>query len=243
MAKSPSTSAPSARPPRHVAIIMDGNGRWARERGLPRTEGHRRGADAVQRTVEACSQLGVEFLTLYAFSSENWKRPKTEVEALMKLLELFLKKKLGEMLKNNVRFQAIGRLTDLPEGCQAALHGAIEKTATNTGLTLILALSYGGREEIIDGVKSIVRHVQEGHLDPAMITPEVFSKHLYTRYWPDPDLLIRTSGELRVSNFLLWQISYSEFWMTPKLWPEFDRPDLEEAFLEFNRRQRRFGGI
>ena len=222
---------------------MDGNGRWARERGLPRTEGHRRGADAVQRTVEACSQLGVEFLTLYAFSSENWKRPKTEVEALMKLLELFLKKKLGEMLKNNVRFQAIGRLTDLPEGCQAALHGAIEKTATNTGLTLILALSYGGREEIIDGVKSIVRHVQEGHLDPAMITPEVFSKHLYTRYWPDPDLLIRTSGELRVSNFLLWQISYSEFWMTPKLWPEFDRPDLEEAFLEFNRRQRRFGGI
>lgn len=237
------SNAKTAVVPRHVAVIMDGNGRWARERGLPRTEGHRRGADAVQRTVEGCVALGVEFLTLYAFSSENWKRPKTEVEALMKLLDRFLRTKLDEMLKQNVRFQAIGRLTDLPAGCQEALHQAIERTSGNSGLTLILALSYGGREEIVDGVKSVVRHVQEGHLDAAMITPEVFSKHLYTRYWPDPDLLIRTSGELRLSNFLLWQLSYAEFWVTPKLWPDFGRPDLEEAFAAFARRERRFGGI
>jgi len=229
--------------PRHVAVIMDGNGRWAAERGLPRTEGHRRGADAVQRTVEACVELGVEFLTLYAFSSENWKRPKSEVEALMKLLDRFLRTKLDEMLQKNVRFQAIGRLTDLPAGCQESLHRAIERTAGNTGLTLILALSYGGREEIVDGVKSVLRHVQEGHLDPGMITAEVFGKHLYTRYWPDPDLLIRTSGELRLSNFLLWQLSYAEFWVTPKLWPDFDKTDLKEAFAAFGRRERRFGGI
>jgi undecaprenyl diphosphate synthase len=234
---------PLPEPPRHVAIIMDGNGRWAKERGLPRTEGHRRGADAVERTVENCTELGVGFLTLYAFSSENWKRPQSEIEALMKLLEYFLRKKLPTMLKNNVRFQAIGRLTMLPPACQDALHAAIERTATNTGLTLILALSYGGREEIVDGVKSLIRHVQEGHLDPAMITPEVFGKHLYTRYWPDPDLLIRTSGEMRISNFLLWQISYSELWVTTKLWPDFDREDLIEAFLDFRQRQRRFGGL
>jgi undecaprenyl diphosphate synthase len=197
----------------------------------------------VQRTVEGCVDLGVEFLTLYAFSSENWKRPKNEVDALMKLLDRFLRTKLGDMLKQNVRFQAIGRLTDLPVSCQEALHQAIERTAGNTGLTLILALSYGGREEIVDGVKSVVRHVQEGHLDPAMITAEVFSKHLYTRYWPDPDLLIRTSGELRLSNFLLWQLSYAEFWVTPKLWPDFGKPDLEDAFGAFARRERRFGGI
>jgi len=229
--------------PRHVAVIMDGNGRWARERGLPRTEGHRRGAEAVQRSVEACVELGVEFLTLYAFSSENWKRPKSEIQALMTLLDRFLRTKLDDMLKQNVRFQAIGRLTDLPGSCQESLHRAIERTATNTGLTLILALSYGGREEIVDGVKSLLRHVQEGHLDPAMITPEVFSKHLYTRYWPDPDLLIRTSGELRLSNFLLWQLSYAEFWVTAKLWPDFGKADLGGAFAAFARRERRFGGI
>jgi undecaprenyl diphosphate synthase len=231
------------RPPRHVAVIMDGNGRWAKERGLPRTEGHRRGADAVQRTVEACAELGVEFLTLYAFSSENWKRPKSEVDALMKLLELFLKKKVEEMQRNNVRFQAIGRLGQLPPRCQHALHEAIEKTAENTGLTLILALNYGAREEIIDGIKSIVRHVSEGHIDAAMITPDIFSKHLYTRYWPDPDLLIRTSGEFRISNFLLWQISYSEIWVTKKLWPDFGRADLMDAFRDFQSRHRRFGGL
>ncbi len=239
-------SSPVVQPsvvPRHVAIIMDGNGRWAAQRGLPRTEGHRRGADAVQRAVEACGELGVDFLTLYAFSSENWKRPPAEVEALMFLLDRFLRNKLDEMLKKNVRFQAIGRLTDLPTSCQESLHRAIERTAGNTGLTLILALSYGGREEIVDGVKSVVRDVQDGRLDPAMITPDVFSQHLYTRHWPDPDLLIRTSGELRLSNFLLWQLSYAEFWVTPKLWPDFNKSDLEEACAAFAQRERRFGGV
>jgi undecaprenyl diphosphate synthase len=229
--------------PRHIAIIMDGNGRWARERGLPRTEGHRQGADSVRRVVKACGELGVEFLTLYAFSSENWKRPKREVEALMRLLQQFLKSKTAEMMEQNVRLQAIGRLHDLPEACQAELHRSITKTAQNTGLTLILALSYGGREEIIDGVKSLLESVERGHLDKAMIDGEVFSKHLYTRYYPDPDLLIRTSGELRLSNFLLWQMSYTEFYVTEKLWPDFGREALLEALRAFNARSRRFGGV
>ena len=229
--------------PRHIAIIMDGNGRWARERGLPRTEGHRRGADSVRRVVEACGELGVEFLTLYAFSSENWKRPKREVEALMRLLQQFLKSRTAEMMEQNVRLQAIGRLHDLPEACQAELHRSITKTAQNTGLTLILALSYGGREEIIDGVKSLLESVEKGHLDKAMIDGEVFSKHLYTRYYPDPDLLIRTSGELRLSNFLLWQMSYTEFYVTEMLWPDFGREALLEALGAFNARSRRFGGV
>ncbi len=229
--------------PRHIAIIMDGNGRWAKERGLPRTEGHRRGAESVRKVVEACGELGVEFLTMYAFSSENWKRPKREVDALMRLLQQFLKSKTPEMMEQNVRLQAIGRLHDLPAECQAELHRSIAKTAENTGLTLILALSYGGREEIIDGVKSLLESVERGHLDKAMIDGEVFSKHLYTRYYPDPDLLIRTSGELRISNFLLWQVSYTEFYVTEKLWPDFGREELIEAIREYGRRQRRFGAI
>lgn len=240
-----SRTAPADTPPipRHIAIIMDGNGRWARERGLPRTEGHRRGADSVGQVVDACGELGVEFLTLYAFSAENWKRPQREVEALMRLLMEFLKKKTKEMGERNVRLQAIGRLHDLPEACQRELHNSIAKTADNTGLTLILALSYGGREEIIDGVKSLLESVEKGHLDKAMIDTEVFSKHLYTRYYPDPDLLIRTSGELRLSNFLLWQLSYTEFYITEKLWPDFKKDDLVEAVRAYGRRQRRFGGV
>jgi undecaprenyl diphosphate synthase len=229
--------------PRHIAIIMDGNGRWAKERGLPRTEGHRRGSESVRKVVEACGELGVEFLTLYAFSSENWKRPKREVEALMRLLQQFLKSKTPEMMKQNVRLQAIGRLHDLPSECQAELHRSITKTAENTGLTLILALSYGGREEIIDGVKSLLESVERGHLDKAMIDGEVFSKHLYTRYYPDPDLLIRTSGELRLSNFLLWQLSYTEFYVTEKLWPDFGREELIQALIDYGRRHRRFGAV
>jgi undecaprenyl diphosphate synthase len=229
--------------PRHIAIIMDGNGRWARERGLPRTEGHRRGAESVRRVVEACGELGVEFLTMYAFSSENWKRPKREVDALMRLLQQFLKSKTAEMMKQNVRLQAIGRLHDLPEVCQAELHRSITTTAGNTGLTLVLALSYGGREEIVDGIKSLLESVEKGHLDKAMIDGEVFSKHLYTRYYPDPDLLIRTSGELRLSNFLLWQMSYTEFYVTEKLWPDFGREELWEALRAFGARKRRFGGV
>jgi undecaprenyl diphosphate synthase len=229
--------------PRHVAVIMDGNGRWARERGLPRTEGHRAGAETVRRVTEACTEIGVEFLTLYAFSAENWKRPAREVTALMKLLEQFLRQKTPEMIEQNIRLQAIGRLNDLPRSCQEQLHRSIEATSQNTGLTLILALSYGGREEILDGVKSLLESIERGHLDKGMIDAEVFSKHLYTRYYPDPDLLIRTSGELRLSNFLLWQLSYTELWITPVLWPDFDREHFLEAVRDYGRRQRRFGGL
>jgi undecaprenyl diphosphate synthase len=229
--------------PRHIAIIMDGNGRWARERGLPRTEGHRRGADSVRAITEACGELGVEFLTLYAFSSENWRRPKREVEALMKLLEQFLRTKTPEMMEQNVRLQAIGRLHDLPQSCQQQLHRSIEQTSGNSGLTLVLALSYGGREEIVDGVKSLIESIERGHLDRGMIDTEVFSKHLYTRYYPDPDLLIRTSGEMRLSNFLLWQLSYTEFYVTEVLWPDFGRAELVRAIRAYEKRQRRFGGV
>jgi undecaprenyl diphosphate synthase len=229
--------------PRHIAIIMDGNGRWAKERGLPRTEGHRRGADSVRSITESCGELGVEYLTLYAFSSENWKRPKREVEALMKLLEQFLRTKTPEMMEQNVRLQAIGRLHDLPQSCQQQLHRSIEQTSNNTGLTLILALSYGGREEIIDGVKSLIESVERGHLDKGMIDTEVFSKHLYTRYYPDPDLLIRTSGEMRLSNFLLWQLSYTEFYITDTLWPDFGKADLVKAIRSYGNRHRRFGAV
>ena len=229
--------------PRHVAIIMDGNGRWAAERGLARTEGHRRGADSVQAIVEACGDFGVEFLTLYAFSTENWKRPKSEVAALMKMLERFLKTKTEEMLKQNVRLQAIGRLHDLPEAVQKQLHKSIAQTSQNSGLTLILALSYGAREEILDGIRSLLESVEKGHLDKAMIDADVFSKHLYTRYYPDPDLLIRTSGEMRLSNFLLWQLSYTEFYITQTLWPDFRKEQFHEALREYTRRDRRFGGV
>jgi undecaprenyl diphosphate synthase len=229
--------------PRHVAIIMDGNGRWARSRGLPRIKGHEKGADSVRACVEACGDLRIEFLTLYAFSAENWQRPKTEVFALMRLLERFLEEKTPELLEKNVRLQAIGRLTDLPNSCQDRLHKSIESTAGNDGLTLILALSYGARLEIIDGIKSLLREVELGHIDKAMIDVEMFSKHLYTRYYPDPDLLIRTSGEMRLSNFLLWQLSYTEMYVTPKLWPDFGKEDLFEAVEEFSRRHRRYGGV
>jgi len=234
-------AAPSI--PRHIAIIMDGNGRWAKERGLPRAAGHRAGAESVRACVEACKEAGVSFLTLYAFSSENWRRPKAEVDALMRLLEKFLKDKTKDMMEWDVRLQAIGRISDLPERCQEALHEAIAQTSGNRSLTLILALSYGGREEIIDGVKSIVGEVQGGRLDPAMITPETFSKHLYTRYYPDPDLLIRTSGEMRVSNFLLWQISYAEIVVVKKNWPDFRKADLDDAIEEYRKRDRRFGAL
>ncbi|MGY8640425.1 MAG: isoprenyl transferase [Verrucomicrobiales bacterium] len=229
--------------PEHIAIIMDGNGRWAKERGLPRVQGHRAGAESVREAVAACSELGVKYLTLYAFSSENWNRPKAEVDALMKLLERFLKEKTPEILSKNVRLQAIGRIDLLPESCRKQLNKSIESSAENDGLTLILALSYGGREEIIDGVKSVLRAVQDGHIDEAMITPELFNSHLYTRYFPDPDLMIRTSGEMRISNFLLWQLSYSEFYVTKKNWPDFRRNDLEEAIAEYNRRHRRYGKL
>src|SRR5437764_4999211 len=229
--------------PRHIAIIMDGNGRWAKSRGLPRIKGHEAGAQAVRECVEGCGELKVEYLTLYAFSAENWQRPKSEVVALMRLLEKFLKEKTPELIEKNVRLQAIGRLTDLPESAQRQLHKTIEQTAGNNGLTLILALSYGGRLEIIDGIKSLLRAIELGHIDKGMIEVEMFSKHLYTRYYPDPDLLIRTSGEMRLSNFLLWQTSYTEMYVTPKLWPDFTKKDLFAAVEEYGRRQRRYGVV
>ncbi len=222
---------------------MDGNGRWAKERGLPRIKGHEKGADSLRAVVEGCAESGVEFLTVYAFSTENWTRPKTEVSALMHLLEIFIEKETQELIEKGIRLQAIGRLTDLPESCQKKLHEAIEATANGTRLTLILALSYSARVEIAEAVKSIVREVQTGHIDSGMIDPELISRHLYTRCYPDPDLLIRTSGEMRLSNFLLWQLSYTEIVVTSKLWPDFNKEDLREAMCEFNRRDRRFGGV
>jgi len=243
-----SAGAPTSKPPgltlpRHIAIIMDGNGRWARERGFPRIRGHEEGAESVRTVLRTCGEWGVQYLTLYAFSTENWKRPKSEVAALMKLLERFLRKEAPELMEQNVRLQAIGRITDLPDSCQRELHRVIELTAGNTSTTLILALSYSGRLEIIDAAKSLLLAVKQGHLDEAMIDPDVFSKHLYTRYYPDPDLLIRTSGEMRISNFLLWQLSYTEIYVTKKLWPDFRKADLLEAVEDYSKRQRRYGGL
>lgn len=229
--------------PRHIAIIMDGNGRWANARGLPRVEGHRAGAKSVKSAVETCQQLGVEYLTLYAFSSENWKRPKKEVDALMNLLEKFLRDKLPDMLKQNVRFHSIGRHDLLPEKCRRQIKQASADTQNNTGLNLILALSYGSREEITDAARAIAIKAAAGEIDPADIDNELFANHLYTSPFPDPDLLIRTSGELRISNFLLWQISYSEIVISPKNWPDFRDTDLRAAVEEYARRHRRFGTV
>ena len=231
------------KPPRHIAIIMDGNGRWAKVQGLPRIKGHEAGAKSLRTVVEACAEMRVEFLTVYAFSTENWSRPKAEVAALMKLLEYFIEKETEELVRKGIRLQAIGRLTDLPESCQRKLHESIEATANGNQLTLILALSYSGRAEITDAVKSIVRDVQAGHIDSGMIDPALISRHLYTRCYPDPDLLIRTSGEMRLSNFLLWQLSYTEIVVTSVLWPDFGREALAAAIEEFHRRDRRYGAV
>ena len=229
--------------PRHIAIIMDGNGRWANARGLPRGDGHRAGAESVREAVETCRQLGVEHLTLYAFSSENWNRPEKEVSALMHLLEKFLREKLPEMLKQNVRFHAIGRLESLPVKCRQQIDRAVQSTRDNTGLNLILALSYGSREEITDAARDIAIKAMSGEIHPDDINNEIFAQHLYTKDIPDPDLLIRTSGELRISNFLLWQISYSEIFISPKFWPDFKNADLRAAVEQYARRHRRFGAV
>jgi len=229
--------------PRHIAIIMDGNGRWANARGLPRAEGHRAGAESVREAVETCRQIGVKFLTLYAFSSENWNRPKKEVNALMKLLERFLREKLPEMLKQNVKLHAIGRLHMLPEKCRGQIDKAIASTRNNTGLNLVLALSYGSREEIVDATRAIASKVAAGELSPDDIDAHLFANHLSTANIPDPDLLIRTSGEFRISNFLLWQISYAEIVISPKNWPDFRDADLRGAVEEYAQRHRRFGKV
>jgi len=222
---------------------MDGNGRWAQKRGLPRLAGHEQGAKSIRACVEAAIESGVEILTLYAFSSENWKRPAVEVAGLMKLLERFLDEKVREMKKEGVRLQAIGRLQELPVSCQRKLSDAIAETATNTRLTVILALSYSGRAEIVEAVKQIVREAREGKLSEDEITQEFFSSRLDTRDHPDPDLLIRTSGEMRVSNFLLWQLSYTEIHVADCLWPDFGKAEFLSAIEDYQGRSRRYGGI
>ncbi len=229
--------------PRHIAIILDGNGRWAKQRGLSRIFGHEEGSRAVRQSVEGCGEMGVEFLTLYAFSTENWQRPRAEVTALMKLLQKFLKDTTPELMERNVRLHAIGRLQELPEACLKQLNASIAQTAENTGLTLILALSYSGRVEMIDAVKSIAHEVRQGTLDEAAIDAELFRQRLYTRAYPDPDLLIRTSGEMRLSNFLLWQLSYTEIYFTRTLWPDFRKEDLYAAVQDYSNRQRRYGSL
>ena len=222
---------------------MDGNGRWARSRKLLRVQGHRAGVEALREVVRVAGEVGVKYLTVYAFSVENWERPKAEVHTLMLLLENFLREEIEEMNKNGVRLQAIGRLRDLPQRVQSQLHKSIEATQHNTGVTLILALSYSWRVEIIEGIQSIIREVQLGHIDTAQIDAKVFQHHLYTRYYPDPDLLIRTSGEMRLSNFLLWQLSYTEIYVTQTLWPDFRRKEFLAALDDYAKRQRRFGKV
>jgi undecaprenyl diphosphate synthase len=229
--------------PTHVAVIMDGNGRWAKQRGLPRVEGHRNGVESVRTIVRSAGELGIKFLTLYAFSVENWNRPKDEVDTLMKFLARFLKNEIGELNKSNVRLEAIGQIWRLPEFVQEQLAKTKAALAKNNGLTLVLALSYGGRTEIVEATRAVADKVKSGQLDPAEITERVIADHLYTRHWPDPDLLIRTSGEVRVSNFLLWQISYAEFVVTETLWPDFRKSQFHAALEEYARRHRRFGGV
>jgi undecaprenyl diphosphate synthase len=229
--------------PRHVAIIMDGNGRWAKERHLPRVQGHRIGAESVRAIIRAAGELGIKYLTLYAFSVENWNRPKDEVDTLMKYLARYLKTELAELNRNNVQLETIGQIHRLPEFVQKQFKKTQEALSKNNGLTLILALSYGGRTEIVEAVRNIAGKVKKGEIEPAEITEQIVADHLYTRKWPDPDVLIRTSGEMRVSNFLLWQISYAELVVTPTLWPDFRKPQFIAALEEYHRRHRRFGGL
>ncbi len=229
--------------PQHVAVIMDGNGRWAKQRGLPRIEGHRQGAESARHIIRTAGELGIKYLTLYAFSAENWNRPKDEVDALMKYLVHYLKTETPELNKNNVRLEVIGQIYRLPENVQEHLKKSIATLSKNNGLTLVMALSYGSRIEIVDAVRRISEEVKRGKLDPADINEKVISDHLWTRNIPDPDLLIRTSGEMRVSNFLLWQISYAELVITPTLWPDFRKPQFFAALEEYARRHRRFGAV
>jgi undecaprenyl diphosphate synthase len=231
-----------SRMPKHVAVIMDGNGRWAGMRKLPRVAGHRAGIESVQVIVESSARLGLEVLTLYAFSMENWKRPRKEVRTLMTLLKEYVRRELKNIHKNNIRFQAIGRIQELEESVRTELRGAIRTTKNNTGMLLNVALNYSGRAEIVDTFNRLFREFkQNGHNPP--ISEELISQSLYTSGIPDPDLLIRTSGEMRISNFLLWQIAYSEIYITPTYWPDFRRKHLLEALLEYQQRDRRYGGI
>ncbi len=227
--------------PRHIAIIMDGNGRWAKQRNLNRISGHIKGVNVVRETVTACRELGIKVLTLYAFSIENWRRPRDEVMALMGLLNEYLLKEREEMIQNNIRLSAIGRVEDLPLDVQNTLRESIKKTDQCGGMILNLALSYGGRSEILHAVQGILSDFKKGRIKPEEINLQRFSQYLWTRGIPDPDLLIRTSGEFRISNFLLWQIAYTELYVTETLWPDFDREELLKAIADYQSRERRFG--
>ena len=231
----------SQRLPRHVAVIMDGNGRWAKQRGLQRTEGHVKGVETVRKITEIASQIGIGYLTLYTFSTENWNRPKEEVDALMNLVVVAIERETPDLIKNNVRLDMIGDIERMPEFARERLTRCITDTAHCTGLTLVLALSYSSKWEILEVVKSISARVKAGELDIDDIDDACFSNSLTTRGMPDPDLLIRTGGDLRISNYLLWQIAYSELYFTPKYWPDFDKDDFCEAILEYQRRERRYG--
>lgn len=229
--------------PLHIAIIMDGNGRWARKRNLPRTAGHEAGVEAVKKVVRATAELGINYLTLYTFSVENWNRPREEVTALMRLLTRTTRREIDELNRNNVRLITTGRIDELSISRRKVLALAAEKTRNNDGMVLNLALNYGGRTEIIDAIKAIAHGVKTGHIHPGEINESLFSNYLYTAGLPDPDLLIRTSGEMRISNFLLWQTSYTEMLVTDVLWPDFGREDLFRAIIEYQKRERRFGKV
>lgn len=228
--------------PRHIAIIMDGNGRWAKKRGLSAKEGHRAGADALKRTIEAALELGIEYLTIYAFSVDNWKRSEEEVDSLMNLMREFLKREKKDIMDKDVRLLVIGRINQFPKDIIEQVRELTESTKNNKKLKLVAALNYGGRSEIVDGVKKLVCEIEEKKVSSEDINEELFGRYLYTKDIPDPDLFIRTSGEMRLSNFLLWQLSYTELWITPVFWPDFGKEDLVQAIEDFNRRERRYGG-
>ncbi|MFA6357577.1 MAG: isoprenyl transferase [Candidatus Omnitrophota bacterium] len=229
--------------PKHVAFILDGNGRWAKARGLNRTAGHRKGADRVKEIIRGAGSLGIEIVTFFAFSTENWSRPKTEVNVLMRYLDSFLSKEIKHLQENNVRFLSIGRTYPVPKYLQARIKKTEEETASNTGLLVVLALNYGGRQEIVDAAKKFGKDVLAGKINPENLDEEKFRGYFYAASIPDPDLLIRTSNQMRISNFLLWQLSYSEFYFSHKYWPDFGMDELKDAIKEYQRRERRFGGI
>ncbi|MEM7314944.1 MAG: isoprenyl transferase [Planctomycetota bacterium] len=229
--------------PRHIAIIMDGNGRWAQNQGLPRIEGHRRGVSSVRRTVEECTRLGLDQVTLYCLSSENWKRPQTELDFLMHLLEQYMIEERSLLMEQGVRVSVIGRRDGIPESTLKEMDRTIELSASNTATRLCLAINYGGRGEVVDAIRKIALQVKDGSLAADDINESLVAEYLYTSGMPDPDLLIRTAGEMRISNFLLWQISYAELWVTDRCWPEFDESDLHRAIEDFARRDRRYGGL
>lgn len=229
--------------PKHVAIIMDGNGRWAKSRSLPRTMGHKAGVEAIRRIVKEADKIGIKYITLYAFSTENWKRPEKEVNALMNLLVQYLRDEINSLHENNIKLNVLGDTENIPDKCSNQINEAIDLTKNNKGLTLNIAFNYGGRDEIVRSVKLIVEDIESGKINKDYIDQKLFANYLYTRGLPDPDLIIRPSGEQRISNFLLWQCAYSEFWYSNVNWPDFTENDLKKAIYDYQNRSRRFGGV